>query len=103
MKRARAQAGETLPETLIALLIVVTTFLFLTGAVVTAGRVNASIENDTYSFRAEESESAGSGSVTITMGSSGTASVPAVQYKSYVPEDALEKLGNGFDGYVYYR
>lgn len=51
MKRYRAQAGETLPETLVALLIVVTTFLFLTGAVVAAGRVNDSMKNDAVAFR----------------------------------------------------
>ncbi len=51
MKRKHLSRGETLPETLIALLIVSLTFLFLTGAVVSASKINAGIKNEGVVFR----------------------------------------------------
>lgn len=51
MKKWRSNAGETLPETLVALLIVVLTFLFLTGAVISAAKTNNALKNGTMSSR----------------------------------------------------
>ena len=51
MKRKNASRGETLPETLVALLTAALTFLFLSGAVVAAARVNSSVKNEQVAFQ----------------------------------------------------
>lgn len=63
MKKLRSKAGETLPEVLVALLVVVLTFLFLTGAVTSAARVNSTLKNETVAFQSAAAETSVSASV----------------------------------------
>lgn len=56
MKLLHSKRGETLPETLVALLIVVLTFLFLTGAVVSAAKVNSALKNEAVAFQSDAEE-----------------------------------------------
>ncbi len=46
VNKLRKNAGETIPETLVAVLIMAMAFLMLTGAVVTAARINSSVRNN---------------------------------------------------------
>ena len=51
MKRLWNRAGETLVETMFSLAIISVTFVFLTGAVVAATRVNSKIRNSGSEFK----------------------------------------------------
>ncbi len=50
MKKLRSRRGESIPEVLVSMLLVVLTFLFLTGAVVSAARVNDKLKNSYSEF-----------------------------------------------------
>ena len=50
MKKVFYRAGETLVETMFSLAIISVTFVFLTGAVVAATRVNSKIRNSGSEF-----------------------------------------------------
>ena len=51
MRKLCGRMGETLPETLVALLLIVLTFLFLSGAVASAARANNAIKNEAVAFQ----------------------------------------------------
>ena len=51
MKKLRQKTGETIAETLVAVLIIAIAFVILTGAVAAAARVNERIKNDEEAFQ----------------------------------------------------
>ncbi len=94
MKRLTSRAGETLPEVLVALLIVTLTFLFLSGAVMSAARINSRLENEKVSFQAAQGTPE---SVTVTIDG-----VPVG--RDGEPENAGNKVQKyGADGFYYYQ
>ena len=107
MKRLWNHAGETLVETMFSLAIISVTFVFLTGAVVAATRVNSKIRNSGSEFRTVDSPQPVNQdepvTVTITVTDSDnpgsyeliTAPIPVKIYKSV-------KNGDGNE-YYYYR
>lgn len=50
MKRLCSKSGETLVETLIAMLIISLVFIFLASSIVSAAKVNSSIKNEDTAF-----------------------------------------------------
>ncbi len=56
MKKCKSNAGETLSEVLVALLLVSLTFLFLTGAVISAAKGNNALRNEQISTPAEKTK-----------------------------------------------
>lgn len=68
VKKLRAQSGETLIETLCALLIVVVVMLCLSTSIVSAARVNAQVKDRDVSFRTEDMAYSKSLTVTIQGG-----------------------------------
>lgn len=50
MKKIRSRRGETIIETLVSVLIISATFLFLTGAVTASARVNSRLKNERSQF-----------------------------------------------------
>ena len=54
MKKVFYRAGETLVETMFSLAIISVTFVFLTGAVVAATRVNSKIRNSGSEFKVQK-------------------------------------------------
>ena len=92
MRRKRARAGESIGETLVAVLLLSIIFLMLTGAVTSAARLNASLRNEDAAFSAGTTPAgAGDWQVTVRMG---------VQSRSY--HAALFRSGGGDDGHAYY-
>lgn len=81
--RLRQSAGETIGETLAAILIVAMSFVFLAGAVVSAARVNATLTAEEIAFRPADAGSGAEETVSV--------------YGTEVPVLVYE--GNG---YVYY-
>ena len=116
MKKVLYRAGETLVETMFSLAIISVTFVFLTGAVVAATRVNSKIRNSGSEFRidnppkladSDKSDEADESNepVTVTISAEDkdnpgsyeliTAPIPVKIYKSV-------KNGDGNE-YYYYR
>lgn len=116
MKRLWNHAGETLVETMFSLAIISVTFVFLTGAVVAATRVNSKIRNSGSEFRIDDSNDSDDSdksdesdesneSVTVTISAEDkdnpgsyeliTAPIPVKIYKSVKNGDENE--------YYYYR
>ncbi len=80
LKKLNSSRGESLGETLVSLLIASLAIVLLAGAIVTAGRINASLQNDDVVFRrGTPTESVGS--ATLTMGSD-SVSVPVNVYST---------------------
>ncbi len=80
LKKLKSSRGESLGETLVSLLIASLAIVLLAGAIVTAGRINASLQNDDVVFRrGTPAESVGS--ATLTMGSD-SVSVPVNVYST---------------------
>ena len=78
--KLKSSRGESLGETLVSLLIASLAIVLLAGAIVTAGRINASLQNDDVVFRrGTPTESVGS--ATLTMGSD-SVSVPVNVYST---------------------
>lgn len=88
MKKLKKQGGETLVETLVSLLLIVLTFLFLTGAVVSAARVNSRLKNETTAFRRDVGHTEAKKAVTINEKDAGWVT--------------LHTTGSGSNAYVYY-
>ena len=65
--RLKQKTGESIAETLVAVLIMAVAFLMLTGAVVTAARINNRIKNADVSFAAGTSEEPSPSKVTISL------------------------------------
>ena len=92
MMKRRARAGESIGETLVAVLLLSLIFLMLTGAVTSAARINASLRNEDVAFSAGSVPSgAGDWRVNVRMGS---------ESRSY--HAALFRSGGGDDGHAYY-
>lgn len=56
MKKLWKRAGETVAETLVAVMIISMVFLFLAGAIVTAQRINTGIKPDEQAFRQDSAD-----------------------------------------------
>ena len=96
LAKARDESGETIVETLVATLIVTLTFVFLTNAIVTAGRINNKIKNQDMSVDLAKAVPDGSPKpVTI---SDGHVTVSSEKIQPYaIRED------DGGDRYAYYK
>ncbi len=81
MKKLRSQAGETLVETLTAILIVTLVFLFLTTAIVVASKVNAAVRSYDLSFSYDDAAPGASQTLIMTGLGSGTCSVEIETYQ----------------------
>ena len=90
MMRKRAHAGESIGETLVAVLLLSLIFLMLTGAVTSAARLNASLRNEDVTFSAGVAQP-GDWRVNVRMGA---------ESRSYRAE--LFRSGGSEDGHVYY-
>ncbi len=100
MKRLISKAGETLPEVLVALLIVVMTVLFLAGSVISAARVNDRLENETVAFQGTRNYR---GDVTVTIRSSNTPAGTTVGRDGKEPGDSNKVQRYETNGYYYYQ
>ena len=65
MKKLFSRRGETLVESLCAILVITVVFLFLCGAVVSAARSNAQIRGANQSFRYEDMEVSGTKNLVV--------------------------------------
>ena len=101
MKRLWNHAGETLVETMFSLVIISVTFVFLTGAVVAATRVNSKIRNSGSEFRTVDSPQPVNQdepvTVTITVTDSDNPENNEIIYKQINIYQSKE------NGYYYYR
>ncbi len=79
MKKLQNRRGETLIETLVALLIATLVILFLATAVVTATRVNDKIRKNDVSFRYSDVEASSELNLTVTW-SGGTETCKVQEY-----------------------
>ena len=91
MNKIKSPAGESIAETLIALLIVSCGFILLATAVVAAAKVNTSIENTEVVFNISGQDSQASSAV-ISHGGSAVSVSTSVDVTKYVTQN----------GYVYY-
>lgn len=85
MKKLRSQRGDTLMETIVALLIVVLTMGFLATAIVTAARINATVRDTDTAVHYGDSADAAEKAMTVTQ-QSGTGSGGSVSKRVYVYE-----------------
>ena len=93
-KKLRSQRGDTLVETLAALLIVVLTMAFLATSIVTAARINAGVRETDTSLHYDGSAPV-QGTLTITrQGGTGTGSAVRKSVSVY-------ETGGGYRYYVY--
>lgn len=93
-KKLRSQRGDTLVETLAALLIVVLTMVFLATSIVTAARINAGVRETDTSLHYDGSAPV-QGTLTITrQGGTGTGSAVRKSVSVYETE-------GGYRYYVY--
>ena len=67
MKKLWTKRGESISETLVAVLIMAMVFTMLTGSVVTAARINSRLKNDEAAFVAGASVDADGWGVTFSM------------------------------------
>ena len=81
MKKMGSCRGETLVESLCAILVITVVFLFLCGAVVSAARSNAQIEGADQSFRYEDMAVSGTKTMVVS-GSSYTVKEWVTQEKT---------------------
>ena len=91
MRRRRANAGESIAETLVAVLLMTLVFLMLTGAVVTAAHINEAIKNEQSAFSVGETP--GELNVTLTIdgwGESDPIPVNAYQSEGYTYYEAIK-------------
>ena len=80
MKKLKSRAGESLSETLIALLISSLAIMLLAGAIVAASKINARLKNEDVAFTKSQVPSAGV--VTLTMDNTAPVSVPVRVYET---------------------
>ena len=88
MKKLFSRTGESLVETLVAVLLISLIFVFLADAVVTAARINAQVSNADTAFTRELS--------------SETGTISVYQNGSGVLEESVAMHTTG-NGYVYYE
>ncbi len=80
MKKLKSAKGESLTETLVALLISSLALMILAGAIVTAARINTRLRNEDVAFKKAQTPS--SGSVTVTMDGGTPVNVPVKIYET---------------------
>ena len=94
-KKLRSQRGDTLVETLAALLIVVLTMAFLATSIVAAARINAGVRETDTSLHYDGNAAPVQGTLTITrQGGTGTGSTVNKNVSVYETE-------GGYRYYVY--
>ena len=91
MRKLRDTRGETLVETLCAILIIALTFGFLTTATVSAARINAQVRARDVSFQYVQENAANHESAKVTL-KRGTSSISSTDVDLYTS-----------NGYHYYR
>lgn len=97
MKKNRSVSGETFSETLVSVLIIAVTFVFLIQAVVSAARVNEKLKQQDVSFRFDPAAATEEITVRIVQENSDIKStIPAVEFHEPRGED-----GKTYDYYVY--
>lgn len=67
MGKLHSEAGETILETLVAVLIVTLSMMFLANAIVAAMNANTAIQNENVAFRSEDAVKVGDGAVTYSV------------------------------------
>lgn len=67
MGKVHSTAGETILETIVAILVVTISVLFLANAIVAAMKANNAIQNESIAFRFDDAEVVGSGAVTYSV------------------------------------
>lgn len=92
MKKLRSSQGETLIETLTAVLIVVLCLSFLATAIVAAARLNAAVRDADVSLRYDDGGSTQQAVLTVTPGRSGTSFQVPVE---------IHTTDNGYCRYTY--
>ena len=93
-KKLRSQRGDTLVETLAALLIVVLTMAFLATSIVAAARINAGVRETDTSLHYDGSAAPVQGTLTITRRGTGTGSTVNKSVSVY-------ETAGGYRYYVY--
>ena len=96
MKKLRSKKGETLIETLTALLVATFVVLFLTTSIVVAARINKKIKDTDTSLRYDNAAVSDSYSVTVTQ-DNGTG-VGSVAVKEYTDESGYYRYYKGVSG-----
>ena len=97
MKKLKTQSGETLVETLAAILIISLIFLFLATAIVTGARINAKLRETDVSFQYEDSAETGDLMLDVRRSNGGSVE----QYT--VREYAASSDADGDPQYHYYK
>lgn len=82
MKLQRGNKGETIVETLVAILIVAVCFIMLETSIITATKLNISAENENAPFVKKDASVVSSCTITIDRGSA-TSNEGAELYKCY--------------------
>lgn len=101
MNKRRLTAGETIVETLMAILIITFTMLFLANAVVSSARVNAAVDNSDNAFERESDPSKGTvANATFSMEGVDPMDMPSVEVNVYKTEG---EDGAGGEYYYYER
>ena len=80
MKKLRSRRGESIAETLVAVLISAMAIMILAGAIITAARINTSLKNEDVAFRRAQTPTPGT--VTVTMDDGTPVSVPVKVYET---------------------
>lgn len=86
MKKLRSQRGDTLTETIVALLIVVMTMGFLATAIVTAARINATVRDTDTAVHYGDSADAAEKTLTVTQQNGTGSGGGSVSKRVYVYE-----------------
>ena len=71
MKKISSKKGESIAETLVAMMIVAMSLTILAGAIVTSARVNSKIKNQEQAFIHDSADTTGTGTVNISGNNSG--------------------------------
>ena len=81
-RKLKSSSGETLVETLFALLVAVLAMTMLAGSIVSAARVNKGAEDLNTAFRMANKDDGKEGSVTVIHSSGGETSIPIKAYQT---------------------
>lgn len=103
MKKCFSRNGESLAETLISLLIIAVTFLFLTGSIAASIRVNGRIKNSGSEFRVNSSGSGNEMAVKVTASDSDGNPLLDGDGNPWEYTPAVWIYSSGENGYYYYR
>ena len=99
MRKLRSKKGETITETLVAIILIALVFVFLASAVATAAKVNETFRQDDVTFRIDGTpEDRGTINVNIEYTENGSDQVIGLSAEKYHVES-----GNREEGYDYYE